>query len=171
MGENINNGQGILFVIEDDPNIATILNIFLTKKGYEVIIAMTGYEAVKRYDALREKNTKIHKILLDQILPDANGLIVLENIVKKYALPREYVAEKVIFTSGNLPQDAANAKNNSLAEDAKRIGIKYFSPKPFYLDELLNLIKNQPTPCLAIQKHDPAFAKAASYYSNIQASQ
>jgi Response regulator containing CheY-like receiver, AAA-type ATPase, and DNA-binding domains len=64
-----------ILVVDDDPNLRKTLADILKIKGYEVIIAATGAEAVAVV-----KREAISLALIDLILPDMNGLEVMEKI-------------------------------------------------------------------------------------------
>ncbi|MCI1734680.1 MAG: response regulator transcription factor [Bacilli bacterium] len=64
-----------IYSLEDDKDIARIINLTLTKQGYEVT---TFYDAAS-FKAAFSKN-RPDMILLDLMLPDANGLDLLKEI-------------------------------------------------------------------------------------------
>ena len=53
-----------VLIIEDDPNIADLLRLYLEKEGYETAIAPDGGKGV---EAFREKKPDL--VLLDIMLP------------------------------------------------------------------------------------------------------
>jgi DNA-binding response OmpR family regulator len=61
-------GTGRILVVEDEADVAELLRYHLGKEGYEVVIAPTGTEAVKRARELRPE-----LILLDLMVPQLNG--------------------------------------------------------------------------------------------------
>ena len=143
------NTKGTVLVVEDDPGIAPMLERFLSKKGYSICVAITGEDAIKKYDELQEKKTPIHKILLDNELnkysPSITGLQIFEQLKQKYNLSADYIRDKIIFTSSNVIKDDAGViKDNDISEQAKKLGIQSFQPKPFNLELLLKEIQNIP---------------------------
>lgn len=64
-----------VLVVDDEANICNLLAKFLPSKGYSVITASSGEEAIKKVQ--REKP---NLVLLDICLPDMNGLEVLQRI-------------------------------------------------------------------------------------------
>jgi DNA-binding response OmpR family regulator len=64
-----------VLVVDDEPNAVELLQEFLTGKGYEVITAANGKEALQKLKAERP-----HLILLDVRMPGMNGLEALRQI-------------------------------------------------------------------------------------------
>ena len=70
--------MALIYILEDDTNILEIEEIALRNSGYEVegfVTAKAFYEAVK---------TKVPQlVLLDIMLPDADGLSIVTELRKK----------------------------------------------------------------------------------------
>lgn len=64
-----------VLVVDDEPDAVELLQEFLTSKGYEVITAEDGEEALDKV-----KEERPHLILLDVRLPRLNGLEVLKRV-------------------------------------------------------------------------------------------
>jgi DNA-binding response OmpR family regulator len=64
----LSSGTGRILVVEDEPDVAELLRYHFGKEGYEVLVAPTGTEAVKRARDLRPE-----VILLDLMVPQLNG--------------------------------------------------------------------------------------------------
>lgn len=64
-----------ILVVDDEPVAVELLHAFLTDKGYEVITASDGEEALRKV-----KEERPHLILLDVCLPRMNGLDVLRRV-------------------------------------------------------------------------------------------
>jgi CheY-like chemotaxis protein len=64
-----------VLVVDDEPDAVELLQEFLTGKGYEVITAANGKEALQKLKAERP-----HLILLDVRMPGMNGLEALRQI-------------------------------------------------------------------------------------------
>lgn len=72
----------ILF-IEDDMATIEVYKTALVEAGFEVLPILFGKEAIKRIEEIdRGESEKPDLVLLDLILPDINGLDVLEEIRK-----------------------------------------------------------------------------------------
>lgn len=71
-----------ILIVDDDPQICDLLIDIFTEHNYAVVIAHCGQDAVK----LLHSQT-ISLILLDLILPDINGLLLLQQIKQQTAVP------------------------------------------------------------------------------------
>ena len=81
---------GRVLVVDDDKNICELLRLYLEKKGYGVILAHDGEEAVVKFNAL-----KPDIILLDIMLPGIDGWQVCREIRKKSNVPIIMITAKV----------------------------------------------------------------------------
>ena len=109
-----------ILVIDDEQEILSLLNIFLTKKGFEVTTCPSGRQGLE----LVKSDDSINLVVLDRRMPDIDGKEVFEEIRKfKSSLP-------VIMLTG------------SLEDKAKAIGVNGFLMKPIDLNELLDKINN-----------------------------
>ncbi|MBI4536456.1 MAG: response regulator [candidate division NC10 bacterium] len=64
-----------IMVVDDEPDAVELLQEFLVAKGYEVLTATAGEEALQK---VREERP--HLILLDVRMPGMNGLEVLRRV-------------------------------------------------------------------------------------------
>ena len=64
-----------VLVVDDEPDAVELLQEFLTAKGYEVLTAGDGEEALRKV-----KRERPHLILLDVRMPKMNGLEVLRQV-------------------------------------------------------------------------------------------
>ena len=64
-----------VLVVDDEPEAVELLVEFLSSKGYEVLTATSGEEALRRV-----KEDRPHLVLLDIRMPKMNGLEVLKRI-------------------------------------------------------------------------------------------
>jgi DNA-binding response OmpR family regulator len=64
-----------ILVVDDEPDSVELLQEFLTGKGYEVVTASNGEEALRKV-----KEERPHLILLDVRMPGMNGLDVLRKV-------------------------------------------------------------------------------------------
>jgi len=62
-------------VVDDDPSTVELLQEFLVAKGYQVITAGDGAEALQKV-----KEERPHLILLDILMPKMDGLEVLRQV-------------------------------------------------------------------------------------------
>jgi DNA-binding response OmpR family regulator len=70
--EEMEEAMSRVLVVDDEPDAVELLTEFLTAKGYEVIAASNGEEALRRLQEDRP-----HLILLDVRMPKMDGLEVL----------------------------------------------------------------------------------------------
>lgn len=71
-----------ILIIEDDPNIAELIRLYLEKDGFEVSTATDGKSGVDLYH-----KEKPNLILLDIMLPEMDGWAVCKEIRKKDRTP------------------------------------------------------------------------------------
>jgi DNA-binding response OmpR family regulator len=64
-----------VLIVDDEPDAVELLREFLTAKGYEVLAASDGEEALHKV-----KEDRPHLILLDVRMPKMNGLEVLKQV-------------------------------------------------------------------------------------------
>jgi DNA-binding response OmpR family regulator len=66
---------GRILVVDDDPGVGAVLSEFFTGKGFEVVTAQGGLEALSRLERDRPD-----AILLDVRMPDLDGIEVLRRV-------------------------------------------------------------------------------------------
>jgi DNA-binding response OmpR family regulator len=64
-----------VLVVDDEPDAVELLQEFLTTKGYEVVTASNGEEALRKV-----KEERPHLMLLDVRMPGMNGMEVLRRV-------------------------------------------------------------------------------------------
>jgi two-component system response regulator MprA len=109
-----------ILVIEDDAPLAETLREILEGEGYGVRVAETAAAAREAIDAERPD-----LVLMDLVLPDADGLILCADIKSKAAVP-------VLVVSGTV------RKRDSVL--ALKLGADDFISKPFDVDELIQRV-------------------------------
>ncbi|MDQ6815664.1 MAG: response regulator transcription factor [Bacteroidota bacterium] len=67
-----------ILLVEDDPELANLLNLHFSSQSYNLVTAGNGKDAIKEISALR-----FNLIILDIGLPDTNGLELCKLIRKK----------------------------------------------------------------------------------------
>lgn len=83
VSSNLGSDLGTIVVVEDDPNIADLIDMYLRQGGYRVILAETGEKGLAAIDRERPK-----MVILDVGLPGAlDGLDVCRAIRAKSQLP------------------------------------------------------------------------------------
>ncbi|WP_421101825.1 response regulator transcription factor [Sporosarcina psychrophila] len=112
-----------ILIIEDEENIARVLQLELEFEGYETGIAHTGPDGLIKY---REQQWDL--VLLDLMLPGLNGLDVLR---------------RIRATEADTPVILLTAKSD--VEDKVAgldLGANDYVTKPFEIDELLARIRS-----------------------------
>lgn len=116
-----------ILIVEDDDFLLGLEASKLKKHNYEVITASNGNDAIKTIGG----GTKIDLILLDLMLPDVDGFMVLEKIRDN----KELLTIPVIVFS-NLSEDKDINR-------VKKLGVSDFMIKSnFTLDELAEKVKS-----------------------------
>lgn len=129
MNGNRKDNNGLIFLVEDDPFLSSILQLKLTKEGFKVIRASDGEEAI---NMLIDEGIRPDLILLDLILPKRNGFEVLETI------RQDPVLEKLpVIVISNLGQPSDIERGKSLGV------IDYYVKAKFSIDELVKKIKEE----------------------------
>ena len=73
------NNKIFILLAEDDVNMGIILHSFLTAKGFEVLLARDGVEAVEKFT----HNSGIDLALIDVMMPEKDGFTVATEIKKQ----------------------------------------------------------------------------------------
>ena len=113
-----------ILLIEDDATVMNVTKTMLKRKGYTVLQAATGKEAI---EIARSYNKIIHMGLLDFVLPDMNGDIIFPLIQKLHP------EMKVICLSGYAITDSIKTIMDS--------GAIAFMQKPVSMKELTQKIE------------------------------
>ena len=110
-----------VLIVEDDPNIRELLQLYLEKDGYAVTLASDGGQGLAKFRAI-----KPNLVLLDVMMPVMDGWAVC----------------KAIRAEGNTPVIMLTAKGET---DDKVTGLKAgaddYVTKPFEMKELLARIE------------------------------
>ncbi len=118
-------GQGTILLVEDEDAVRAFGSRALSQRGYRVLEAPTGIEALA---ILEEEAAAIDLIVSDVVMPEMDGPTLL-----KEARARGITA-RFIFVSGY----AEEAFRKNLPE-GEEFG---FLPKPFSLKQLIETVKN-----------------------------
>jgi DNA-binding response OmpR family regulator len=74
--------RGTILVVDDEPNIADLVDLYLTREGFRVLKRATGEGGL---EAVREQRPRL--VVLDVGLPDIDGLEVCKRIRQTSQLP------------------------------------------------------------------------------------
>jgi DNA-binding response OmpR family regulator len=120
MGES---GTISVLVVDDEPQVAWVLQFSLEAEGYRTFSARDGVQALS---AVGEHRPAL--MVLDIMMPNKDGWSVLEELMQ---LPREERPRVVIVSALASLRDRAKAAE---------LGADAFVPKPFNLDDLLGVL-------------------------------
>jgi CheY-like chemotaxis protein len=115
---------GPLLVVEDIPDTLELVNLALTFKGYRVVTARNGQEAL---DAIKKERPAL--IVTDILMPQMDGF----SLVHRLRINPETRGIPVVFLSATYvaPEDK---------QFAAAIGVTRFIEKPIVLEELLRTV-------------------------------
>ncbi|MGD1045473.1 MAG: PAS domain S-box protein [Bacteroidota bacterium] len=122
--KEIPGGTETLLVVEDEETLMVFIQISLAAKGYTVLSAVDGPEAVKIY---RERHKEISMIFTDLGLPGMTGLEEI-NLIKKINPD-----VKIIVATGFLDPE--------IKSELLKAGVKKFILKPYNFEEILKLTR------------------------------
>jgi two-component system cell cycle sensor histidine kinase/response regulator CckA len=122
-------GQGTILLVEDEEGLRSLNARGLRSRGYSVIEASNGVEAL---EALEEKDGAVDLVVSDVVMPEMDGPTLLKTMRGKNP------DLKIIFVSGY----AEDAFEKSLPENQQFA----FLPKPFTLSQLVAAVKETMTP-------------------------
>lgn len=112
-----------ILVLDNEKEIADVIGLYLRNDGYEVELAYSGREALKKVET-----SPPDLALLDVMLPDIDGFRVLQKIREKYKFPVIMLTAKTEYTD----------KINGLT-----LGADDYIPKPFNPLEMVARVKAQ----------------------------
>jgi CheY-like chemotaxis protein len=112
----------VILVVDDDPDIIDVTTAFLTKRGFEVIAAGHGREALQ---IIRQKRPAL--ILVDVLMPEMDGFTFYKEL------------KKDAFTSG-IPVLVMTGRRK-MAEAFEVVGVDGFISKPFSPQDLIGEVE------------------------------
>jgi two-component system cell cycle sensor histidine kinase/response regulator CckA len=117
-------GHGTILLVEDEDPVRAVNGRALTARGYTVIEAASGLEALHLMD---ERGEPVDLVVSDVVMPEMDGPSLLRELRKRHP------DLKVIFVSGY----AEDAFKRNLPEGEEFA----FLPKPFSLKQLIEAVK------------------------------
>ena len=111
-----------ILVIDDEPDIRTILELTLQAAGHEVILAADGREGVERYCT-----SPADLVITDLYMPNRDGWETIRE------LRRRFPKVAIIAMSGWVPAGAML----SVAQELGAVGVLH---KPFGAEELIAIV-------------------------------
>ena len=122
--------QPILLLIEDEPDTAELVKLIMQEKGYQVVHAGDGHEALNKVASMPPPSL----VLLDIQLPHVDGVTILERI---RATPDWRDVPVVLLTAVVDPL---------CIHEAVSLKVQDYVLKPFKRDSLLRCIERTLTP-------------------------
>ncbi len=117
----MSSGAALVLVVEDEALLARNLKTFLTRRGYEVVLADCVEQALALY-----AKTEPDAVLLDYNLPDGTGLDIIQHIRSA-----DRMSKLVMMTAHGSVE---------VAVDAMKQGADDYISKPVVLEEVAMLI-------------------------------
>ncbi len=145
------NTRPIALVIEDNAQAAALIRLQLEPEGFQIVLAATAEEGLKRLESLQPA-----VIILDIMLPDMDGWDFLARI-KQPSSP-----------SANIPVVIASIVADT--QKAFSLGANAMLQKPISRDELINTLKNlgllrsKPSVKVLVVDDDPKAVELLSAY-------
>jgi two-component system chemotaxis response regulator CheY len=113
-----------ILIVDDSSSLRTVVNMALTRAGYDVLEAGDGVEGLARLDSA----SKVHLIISDVNMPNMDGITFVTKI-KQHA--RHKFTPVIMLTT----EDQAVKK-----EQGKLAGAKAWMVKPFNPPQLLDAV-------------------------------
>ncbi len=117
-------GQGTILLVEDEEGLRALNARGLTSRGYTVLEAGNGIEAI---EVLEKSDRPVDLVVSDVMMPEMDGPTMLRELRSRHP------NLKIIFMSGY----AVDAFEKSLPD----LGQFAFLPKPFTLKDLVTVVK------------------------------
>ena len=124
--------MALILIIDDEPQIRSMLKLMLERDGYEVAEAPDGVEGIRIY-----RQNPADLIITDLIMPNKDGIGVIIDLKK------EFPNVKIIAMSGG-----GLNKPEGYLKGAKKLGAACTLTKPIDRGEMLKAIKDVLTPPL-----------------------
>ncbi|MBW2338189.1 MAG: response regulator [Deltaproteobacteria bacterium] len=123
-----------ILIIDDEPQIRSMLKLMLERDGYEVVEASDGVEGISVY-----RQNPADLIITDLIMPNKDGIGMIIDLKK------EFPEVKIIAMSGG-----GLNKPDGYLKGAKKLGASCTLTKPIDREEILRVVaailKNTPLP-------------------------
>ena len=120
------NPMPMVLAVDDKQTNLAVLEAMLQSEGYGVVTALDGVQA---WDLLQNPDSKFQAILLDRIMPQMNGLEVLN---KMKAHPRLKSIPVIMQTSADASHEVLEGIN---------AGAYYYLTKPYQKKVLLGVVQ------------------------------
>jgi two-component system cell cycle sensor histidine kinase/response regulator CckA len=120
-------GQGTILLVEDEDVLRTFNARGLRSRGYNVLEAGNGVEALEELEKLEKQGGEVDLVVSDVVMPEMDGPTLMKELRQRNP------AIRIIFVSGY----AEDAFEKSLPDTREF----EFLPKPFTLKQLVSKVK------------------------------
>ena len=114
-----------ILIIDDEPQIRSMLTLMLAREGYEIVEASDGVAGIKIY-----RQNPADLIITDLIMPNKDGIGMIIDLKK------EFPDVKIIAMSGG-----GLNKPDGYLKGAKKLGAACTLTKPIDRDEMLKAVR------------------------------
>ena len=125
-GSSLEDGEGTVLIIDDDPGMLALLATLLDSHGFRVLTASNGVRALQ---VIRESAPRV--VLTDILMPGQDGIEIIR------AIRRAHFNVKIIAMSGGGRIDKMD-----LLRYARLLGADATISKPADTDELVQLLQS-----------------------------
>ncbi|KAF0219466.1 MAG: response regulator [Geobacteraceae bacterium] len=139
-----------LLLAEDNEPLSQMLQKFLAAKGFDVLAAKTGTDAMQIL-----ASTDIDLLLLDLRLPGMSGIEILQKLRQS----PKWAALPVIIMTGVY-------KGDKFASAVRRLGVKHYLEKPFTQQALLQAVQSILEEVAARKGPPPLLQQITDIYNN-----
>jgi CheY-like chemotaxis protein len=115
-----------VLIVEDEESMLYLVEKMLVNRGYKVLKASDGEQAVRIYQRHKES---IDVVFLNMGLPKLSGRDVL------FKIKQEKQGAKVVVTSGYFEEE--------FKSEFEQAGIKHFLQKPYMLDHVVQTLQSE----------------------------
>jgi CheY-like chemotaxis protein len=115
-------GGPVVLVVEDDQSIRDVITDVLEDRGFQVVGATNGAEALGDLDDFRPD-----VMVLDLLMPVMHGWDFMEHYEQK--------------TGGEPIPIVVVSVNSALPRSFSRFGVRTVVPKPFNIDDLIDAVE------------------------------
>jgi CheY-like chemotaxis protein len=114
-----------ILVVDDDPDVRTVLRAMLHGIGYEIVEAVDGRDAMKRFN---ERAPSV--VVTDIFMPEMDGLELLVKL--RDVVPRVPV---IVISGGGRHRDT------TVGRTARALGAIEVLTKPFTSDDIVSAVR------------------------------
>ena len=114
-----------ILIIDDEPQIRSMLTLMLEREGYEVVEASDGVAGIKIY-----RQSPVDLIITDLIMPNKDGIGMIIDLKK------EFPDVKIIAMSGG-----GLNKPDGYLKGGKKLGAACTLTKPIDREEMLRAVR------------------------------